>query len=209
VSARSGSARPGSAARRHFDDAGFVLDTRSVGRRAGSLREVRRTVVTTDRLGLDLIGVPASGEVKLDLRLQAVSEGVLVTGTVTASLVGECGRCLESFSDQVALPLTELFAYPDSVTERTTEAGEIYRLDDDYLDLEPVVIDSLGLALPLQPVCNPDCPGLCSECGIRLAIAESGHSHEIMDPRWAGLAAKFAPESPSDELADINTTEEK
>jgi uncharacterized protein len=203
------SATSGSSARRRIADAGFLLDTRNLGRRPGSMREVRRTVTTPEHIGLDLIGVPAGSEIELDLRLQAVSEGVLVTGTASAPLAGECVRCLEPFADDIALSLTELFAYPDSATEQTTEEDEIYRLVDDQIDLEPVLVDIIGLALPLRPLCDPDCPGLCSECGIRLAIAGSDHHHEILDPRWAGLAAKFADSSPSDGLDEAHTTEEK
>ncbi|MGW0180141.1 YceD family protein [Nocardia sp. NPDC003345] len=175
--------------------AGFVLDVRSLGRAPGSMRELARTVTTTERLGLDLIGVPSGSEVELDLRLQAVSEGVLVTGALTAPLDGECSRCLERFTDTVELSLTELFAYPDSTTDQTSEDDEIYRMSDDLIDLEPLVVDQLGLELPLQPLCTPDCAGLCPECGVRMAIAGSDHGHEILDPRWAGLA-KFASGSP-------------
>jgi uncharacterized protein len=169
-------------------DAGFVLDTRALGRRPGTLREVTRAIVVPEKIGLDLIAIPAGREIEADLQLQAVSEGVLVTGNVSAPLEGECSRCLEPFSDTITLRLTELFAYPGSVTEQTTEDDEVYHLVDDNVDLEPLITDSVGLALPLQPVCSPDCLGLCPECGIRLAIAETGHSHEILDPRWAGLA---------------------
>jgi uncharacterized protein len=84
-----------------------------------------------------------------------------------------------------------LFAYPDSATEQTTEEGEVYRVVDEHVDLEPAVVDAVVLGLPLQPLCSEDCPGLCAECGVRLAIAGSEHRHEILDPRWAGLAAKF------------------
>ncbi|MEU4313626.1 DUF177 domain-containing protein [Nocardia sp. NPDC024068] len=187
-------ARSRSGARRAHG-AGFVLDVRSLGRAPGSMRELARTVTTTERLGLDLIGVPAGSEVELDLRLQSVSEGVLVTGTLTAPLEGQCSRCLEQFTDSVELSLTELFAYPDSATDQTSEDDEIYRMSDDLIDLEPLVVDQLGLELPLQPLCTPDCAGLCPECGVRMAIAGSDHGHEILDPRWAGLA-KFAPGSP-------------
>ena len=80
---------------------------------------------------------------------------------------------------------------------------------DDQIDLEPVLADSVGLELPLHPVCREDCEGLCPECGVRLAIAESGHSHDILDPRWAGLAAKFGVDSePSNKLVN-NEAEEK
>ncbi|MEV6429538.1 DUF177 domain-containing protein [Nocardia sp. NPDC051463] len=195
MSAGSGSAsRPHAAARRN-PDAFFVLDTRSLGRRPGTMQEFHRIVTTKDRIGLDLIAIPAGSDVELDLQLQAVSEGVLVTGTVAASTAGECTRCLEPFTGEVELNLTELFAYPDSTTEQTTEDDEIHRLIDDTIDLEPVIIDAIGLELPLQPLCSPDCAGLCPECGVRMAIAGSGHGHEILDPRWAGLA-KFATESP-------------
>lgn len=189
--AGSGSvSRPRPASRR-VPDAGFLLDVRSLGRRPGTLRELHRQVAVTERIGLELIHIPEGATVDLDLTLQAVSEGVLVTGSLTAPVTGECSRCLEPFEDEIELSLTELFAYPDSTTEQTTEEDEVYRMTDDLIDLEPVVIDAIGLELPLQPLCSPDCAGLCAECGVRMAIAGSEHRHEILDPRWAGLA-KFA-----------------
>ncbi|MEV0360163.1 DUF177 domain-containing protein [Nocardia sp. NPDC050697] len=217
----------GSASRRRpashgLPETGFVLDTRSLGRRPGTMRELHREVAATERIGLDMVHIPAGAAIDLDLTLQAVSEGVLVTGTVSAPLAGECSRCLESFTDSVELPITELFAYPASATEQTTDEDDVYRLVDDLVDLEPVVIDAIGLELPLQPLCTPDCAGLCPECGVRMAIAGSGHGHEILDPRWAGLAkfasdaAAAAPTGPedhpqSDRSADQarSSTEEK
>jgi DUF177 domain-containing protein len=185
-----------------------VLDTVKLGRRPGSMRTVERVVTAPRRIGLDLIAIEEGSEIDLDLRLEAVSEGVLVTGSLRADAAGECSRCLEPLSDTVDLTLTELFAYPDSATEETTEEGEVYHVVDDEIDLEPVVIDAVGLALPLQPLCSDDCQGLCPECGVRLAIAESGHGHDILDPRWAGLAAKFGVESePSKNL--VNTEAEE
>ncbi|WP_072687532.1 YceD family protein [Rhodococcus marinonascens] len=182
-----------------------MLDTVKLGRRPGSMRTVERVLKAPQRLGLDLIAIEEGSEIDLDLRLEAVSEGVLVTGSLRADTVGECSRCLEPFSDSVELTLTELFAYPDSATEETTEEGEVYHVVDDEIDLEPVVIDAVGLALPLRPLCSDDCQGLCPECGVRLAIAESGHGHDILDPRWAGLAAKFAVDSePRKNLVNTN-----
>ncbi|NNH72659.1 DUF177 domain-containing protein [Nocardia uniformis] len=169
-------------------DAGFVLDVRSLGRAPGSRKDVHRTVTTAARIGLEMVGIPVGAQVEMDLTLQSVSEGVLVTGSVRAPIEGECSRCLESFTDELELQLTELFAYPNSATEQTTEEDEVHRLVDDMVDLEPVVIDAVGLELPLQPLCEPDCAGLCPECGVRMAIASSDHGHEILDPRWAKLA---------------------
>ncbi|TSE01053.1 DUF177 domain-containing protein [Skermania sp. ID1734] len=190
--------------RHRLTDSDFVVDTRRVGRRPGTMRSLSRTVAAPARIGLDLIAIEAGTPIELDLTLQAVSEGVLVTGSVAAQTRGECARCLEDFDDRVRLELTELFAYPDSTTEATTEEGEVYHVsNDEHIDLEPLIIDAVGLALPLSPLCSSDCPGLCAECGVRLAIAGSEHRHEILDPRWAGLADKFG--HPGGELSQEKT----
>ncbi|WP_323182868.1 DUF177 domain-containing protein [Aldersonia sp. NBC_00410] len=163
------------------------------------MRTVTRTLSAPARIGLDLVAIPKGAQIEMDLRLESVSEGVLVSGEIVAPVEGECVRCLEPFGDSITLSLTELFAYPDSATEQTTDEDEIPRVVDEHIDLEPVIVDAVGLALPLQPLCSPDCLGLCAECGIRLAIAGSDHRHEILDPRWAGLAAKFGTGSTSNE----------
>ncbi|MGU3433581.1 YceD family protein [Actinomycetes bacterium M1A6_2h] len=172
-----------------------MLDTRRLGRRPGSMITVDTVVPSPSRIGLDLIAISEGADLSLDLRLESVSEGVLVSGTVSADTAGECSRCLEPFESHVTLNITELYAYPDSVTDETTDADDVYRVEDDAIDLEPLLVDVAGLTLPLRPLCTEDCQGLCAECGVRLAIAEPGHGHEILDPRWAGLAAKFGTEN--------------
>ena len=140
-------------------------------------------------MGLDLIAIQPGADVDLDLRLESVSEGVLVTGTVHAPTSGECARCLTPITGEIEIELTELFAYPDSATESTTEADEVGHVVDDTIDLEQPIIDAVGLALPFAPVCSEDCPGLCSECGVVLATAGPDHHHDLIDPRWAKLTA--------------------
>ncbi|WP_132993823.1 YceD family protein [Gordonia zhaorongruii] len=153
--------------------------------------EVDRTVVTPERIGVQFVGIPADGEVRLDLRLESVSEGVLVTGTVSGDIEGQCGRCLGPLDDSVSMFLTELFAYPDSDTDKTTDDEDVERIVDEQIDLEQTIIDAVATELPLTPLCTPDCPGLCQVCGVRLADAEPGHGHELIDPRWAKLADKL------------------
>ncbi len=154
---------------------------------------VRETVPSPSRMGLDLIAIQPGAEVDLDLRLESVSEGVLVTGTVHAPTRGECARCLTPISGEIEIELTELFAYPDSATESTTEADEVGLVVDDTVDLEQPIVDAVGLALPFAPVCSEDCPGLCPECGVALASAGPEHRHDLIDPRWAKLAALLPP----------------
>jgi uncharacterized protein len=139
-------------------------------------------------LGLELIWVPKGAELTLDLRMQSVTEGVYVSGTVDAPLAGECGRCLRPIADMISVDIAELYAYEHSATDETTEEDEVGRVQDDLIDLEPVVRDALVLALPVNPVCRPDCPGLCPECGEAWDELPAGHSHEQLDPRWAALS---------------------
>lgn len=140
-------------------------------------------------MGIDVLGVPEGSPIELDLRLEAVMEGVLVSGTARVHTVGECARCLDPVEDDVEVELQELYAYDDEDDEPAAEAEEISRLDGDLLDLEPLVRDAVVLSLPFGPLCRDDCPGLCTECGARLA-EDPDHSHEApVDPRWAGLAS--------------------
>ena len=175
----------------------LVLDTRELGRRPGSMREVHRTAPAPERLGVDLIGVPAGADVELDLRLESVMEGVLVSGTATVPLSGECGRCLEPVSDTLTVDLQELYSYDGDDDGDADE--ETARMEGDLLDLEPVLRDAVVLALPLTPLCREDCSGLCAECGVRLDDLPAGereeHGHDAPDPRWAGLAGALDPQT--------------
>jgi uncharacterized protein len=167
----------------------FVLDTLELGRRPGSTRRVQRTVASPGDLGNEMIGIPAGADVELDLQLSAVVEGVLVTGTVRARAVGECGRCLDEIVDDVDVSVQELFVYPgraEVAAENGDDEEDLPELDGDLADIEPVVRDAVVTALPFQPLCRDDCPGLCSLCGAHLAD-DPTHSHETLDPRWAAL----------------------
>lgn len=165
----------------------LVLDTRELGRRPGSMRTLRFPAPAPDDLGVELIAVPAGSEIDLDLRLESVMEGVLVSGTATVDLTGECGRCLEPVSDTLTVPLQELFAYPESTTDETADDEETARMEGDLLDLEPALRDAVVLALPLTPLCREDCSGLCAECGERLDDLPEDHSHTAPDARWSAL----------------------
>lgn len=157
------------------------------------MRTVSRTVPAPCDLGSEILGVPEGSPLELDLRLESVVEGVLVSATVIATVAGECVRCLDPLRREVEVEFQELYAYagdPErhrAVTDDGDEDdGELRTLDGDLIGLEPEVRDAVVLALPFQPLCRPDCPGLCPECGIRLDT-DPGHGHETSDPRWAAL----------------------
>ncbi|OLE28623.1 MAG: metal-binding protein [Catenulispora sp. 13_1_20CM_3_70_7] len=181
-----------------------MIDTHEYARRPGSMRTVHDTVPAPDLLG-DAKGlsrsepsaeptfgigrdgvavVPPGSDVQLDLRLEAVVEGVLATGTARAAVVAECVRCLEPLDLEVEAEFQELYFFPGEDTGGDEDA---VFLVNDLLDLEPVVHDAVVLALPPAPLCREDCLGLCPECGA-LLNEDPEHEHETVDPRWAALA---------------------
>ncbi len=161
-----------------------------------------RTVPAPADLGTAVIGIPEGSDLELDLRLEAVMEGVLVTGSVRGRAVGECARCLTEVVDEVDAPLQELYVYPERAAA-AVEAGDddedVRELEGDLVGLEPALRDAVVTVLPFRPLCTPDCPGLCVECGARLAD-DPDHAHETTDPRWAALQGLLgAPSTHDDE----------
>ena len=173
----------------------LTIDISRLGRRPGAMVTLRNSVASPTRIGLRMIAIEQGASLDLDLRVESVSEGVLVTGTVAGPTAGECVRCLTALQGHVQVGLTELFAYPDSTTEATTEEDEVPRVVDDTIDLEQSIIDAVGLELPFSPLCRADCPGLCAQCGVALAT-DPGHHHDDIDPRWAKLAGMAQPPEP-------------
>ena len=138
-------------------------------------------------IGLDVLAVPPGATIALDVRLEAVSEGVLRLRHGVRAAGGRV-RALPGRLDRPRhRRVGELFAYPDSVTDETTDDDELPRVVDERVDLEQTVRDAVVLDLPLAPLCTDDCPGLCPECGERRADLGPDHGHETLDPRWAAL----------------------
>ncbi|MFP3987659.1 DUF177 domain-containing protein [Streptomyces sp. E11-3] len=174
----------------------LVFDTHELGRRPGALQRLTRTIQAPKDFGLQgVIGTPEGDPVELELRLESVMEGVLVTGTARARVEGECVRCLEPLERELVADFQEMFSYPDADDRGRSKQAEpgddaedddMTPLEDGMFDLEPVLRDAVVLALPMQPVCQDDCPGLCSECGARLAD-DPDHHHDAVDIRWAAL----------------------
>jgi uncharacterized protein len=120
-------------------------------RRLGE-RKPFHTRVALDDLAISTAEVPPDREVDVDLVLESISAGIVAEGTIVAPWIGDCRRCLESVEGTVETAVKEIF-------ERTPTEGETYLLGDDTVDLEPMVRDAVLLALPLAPLCRPDCAG--------------------------------------------------
>ncbi|WP_442951335.1 YceD family protein [Paenarthrobacter sp. Z7-10] len=167
-----------------------MLQVQDLGRSsAGSSRALQEHVPAPKDFGVAMIGVQEGSDMDLDLTLEAVYEGILVSGSVLVPVTGECSRCLDPLAYDLEVDVQELFSYEEPSHDGAAageDEEEQHWIEHDMIDLEPVLRDAVVTALPFQPVCREDCQGLCSECGIHLAD-EPGHHHEVLDPRWAGL----------------------
>jgi uncharacterized protein len=185
----------------------LVFDTHEMGRKPGAERTFTLSTPAPSEMGYDVYAVPEGSTIELELRLEAIMEGVLATGSFSARAVGECVRCLEPIDEAVVVGFQELYLY-DAPSNPEEADEEDHVLEDELLDLEPVLRDAVVLALPQHPLCGPDCPGLCPECGARLAD-DPEHTHgEAIDPRWSTLSqlaeqpVPSADQSESDIMSD-------
>ena len=118
--------------------------------------------------------------VTVDALLEWVSDGLLVTGTVEGAWEGPCRRCLKPVQGSLRAEVQELF-------ESNPREGESYRLEHDRVDLEPLAREALILDLPLAPLCQEDCRGLCPTCGADRNLGDCDCPPAEVDSRWAAL----------------------
>lgn len=160
----------------------FVFEVHELARRTGTMKQVVTTVPAPADLGIEVIGVPHGSDIELDLRFEAVTEGVLVTGTATVQLHGRCSRCLDDIEGDASFDVQELFFYPGNEIEEDESV-----VVEETVDLEEALRDAVVLELPFTPLCEEDCLGLCPECGANLND-DPEHDHgQRVDPRWEKL----------------------
>jgi uncharacterized protein len=116
-------------------------------------------------------------------RVTRTPQGLLLQLRMEAGLQSECGRCLTEFIQMLRIDSTELYAFNKS---GSTESGLLVP-ENGKIDLAPLIREEMVLAIPINPLCRPDCKGLCPECGEDLN--EHPHTHEELpvDPRLAAL----------------------
>ena len=165
----------------HIIKTPYTVEVYDLMHRPGEMRERVLDVTVPEGFGNVMIGVERGAQLHVETRMESLHDGILVSADVDTIAVGECGRCLNAVQQPVQVEIQELFAY-------SRDQAFEYEVQDDHVDLEPVIRDAVVLALPFQPVCQEDCLGLCPQCGVRL-LDDPGHEHEAeVDPRWAALA---------------------
>jgi uncharacterized protein len=136
----------------------------------------------------------ALGPLRWRGRVTWAATGYVLTARLEGEQTLSCDRCLEPIRAPVAedLDLLVLVDEPRPI-EGEQELGEdelgVLHLDDEVLDTDPLLREQLQLAVPMKPVCRPDCKGLCPRCGVDRNRGGCECSEENVDPRWAALAA--------------------
>lgn len=108
------------------------------------------------------------------IRFTRTGEGLLLTGNFTAYIAAECGRCLETYPQVLNIQLTELYHFRN----RIMKESDLVIPEGGIIDLAPLLVEYFILEIPINPVCTPDCRGLCPECGANLNVETCVHVAE-------------------------------
>lgn len=179
----------------------WILSVSELAGRPGASEQLAVTWPAPAELSIPMLGIEEGSAMDVDLRIDSVHEGVLVSGAVEGTLTGQCARCLDPITETVTIDIQELFQYE---FDPVLDAEEQHLVEHGLVNVEPIMRDALVTSLPFQPRCSPDCEGLCDQCGVRLEEAGPDHHHEQLDPRWAALA-NFVSGSTTEETSSENS----
>jgi uncharacterized protein len=110
-------------------------------------------------------------------RFSRTPQGILVQGNFTAKLSAECVRCLIEFQQPLQMNFSDLFAFK---YKGLSDSG-LMLPEDGNIDLGPLVREYLLLEVPINPICKPDCKGLCTICGADLNVEPCEHHKPIVN----------------------------
>ena len=161
-------------------DADLVVSVADLLPHPGKTKRFERDALLDD-LAVSSSRVPAGAMTSVDVELQAVNDGIVVVGTVRAPWTGECRRCLKAAGGEVVAEVQEIY-------ERDPVEGETRQLRDATVDLTEMARDAVLLELPIAPLCEDDCAGLCPTCGVDRNETACDCAATETDPRWAALS---------------------
>lgn len=164
----------------------FLISVHDLKRQPGEMLAVERSFPNPERIGIDVIAIEPQTPLSIKGKVESVSTGVLASFTLRSEATGECVRCLDPISLPILATIQELYFY--ALPPDLDEDEELPQLIiEERIDLLPPIRDAVILDLPLAPHCTEECPGLCPDCGEKVAENPSGHDHQRIDPRWAQL----------------------
>ena len=196
------------------EDSPWAVSVAQVASRPGQSKEIDATFPAPSGIGDEIVGVDEGTDVSVVGSFDSIVDGLIRNARISAPVHAECTRCLKPIQRDWTVNVTSFFPYEDKsaagkggkagkngkeeevdIIAGEDEAEDTYPLLDGgaWADLEALLRDTLVEELPLQPLCKPDCKGLCSQCGIDLN-ENPDHQHDMTDIRFAaleGLKAKL------------------
>ena len=171
----------------------FRVSLTHLPRRPGNMWEADLEFVAPPELEVGMAKVAPASKMPAQIRIESVLDGVLVNLDFDFEVEAECARCLEPVMWTDHSRVTELFLYEETdsrgrVVQACDDASEeltFFYVQDDAVDLLDSVRDAIVLDLPLSPLCRPDCPGICPQCGDKFEGVP--HDHATTDHRWSAL----------------------
>ncbi|GGD68701.1 YceD family protein [Paenibacillus nasutitermitis] len=145
------------------------------------LQQVRSDVISASPLEVDLTATATDGIAHVE-------------GKLSVEVEFACSRCLEPVKEQITVPFHERFKPAKAKIENLENEEEIIAVEEDSVDLDPIVEETMLLSLPFIPLCDEDCKGLCHTCGTNLNVENCGCSKDVIDPRLAALQDFFKKE---------------
>jgi uncharacterized protein len=160
----------------------LLVNAADLLRRPGSDRELELTMPLAEIDVVDPTRFVADAEVAVRLRLESLSDGIVVAGELKIPWIGTCRRCLVPTSGVTVSEVHELY-------QRIVTAADAFEIVGDQLDLRPAVRELVLLDAPATPLCRPDCAGLCPECGANRNDELCACRAPAVDSRWSALEA--------------------
>ena len=131
-----------------------------------------------------------NGRARGQLRILRSERTIIISGDIVVELCPRCDRCMETFRDEVFIPIQEYLIPQSEREERRIADNQDLELDAEdlqfstfkgqHLELGEILREQIVLDLPIQYLCREDCRGLCDHCGINLNNA-SCRCHEEHD----------------------------
>jgi uncharacterized protein len=131
--------------------------------------------------------------IRLEGRIEPAGDGYLFRGTLQGELVGTCARCLEPALVQIEAPIAVTFVERDEVGKKEKEdlQDDIIPFEHGVVDVGPPIRDEILLAIPMSPICRPDCAGICSTCGRNRNLTPCACERQASETSKFGVLAKM------------------
>lgn len=154
----------------------------------------------------------AQGPIFAELQITNTGEGFLVTGDLSLEVELRCSRCLRPLNMTLEASIEEEFLHNPSLEDDEVYWDEQPLVEGSEIDTTSLIEESLLVSIPMKPICQEDCPGLCPGCGTLLALEDCACPDPSIDIRLAPLGKllqQMSETTTSERRKDHGSSKEK